>query len=368
MKQESIKRYFVFSIIFTIIISLISFFVILKLWENNKISIMQNYATNSLVNNFALTEIENNSFKYIIISFVVLFIICLFLISYFTYILSKTKKEVKSVREYVEDLLNKNYKLELNNISESEISNLKNDLYKIITDLKEMAENLSKDRETLSNYLAYISHQLRTPLMAISSMVDAIIANESKLDNDTRKFIFAASKQLDQMNWLVNSLLQMAQLDTKSVNFNMKDCNLKDILYMVRDNLNIFLEIKNLNLIIEDNTNTQIYIDEKWFVEAVENIIKNCIEHSYNNSNIIIKCEKNPLFIKLLIKDNGVGIEEEDKNKIFDKFFRGKNSDDNSYGIGLSLAKTIIENQNGEISVESSINQGTSFIIKIYNI
>ena len=103
-------------------------------------------------------------------------------------------------------------------------------------------------------------------------------------------------------------------------------------------------------------------------IEALENIIKNCIEHSKENSKIEIECTNNPLYTEIQIKDEGSGISKEDLPKIFDKFYKGKNSSSNSFGIGLSLAKSIIENHNGEILVETEENKGTRFIIILYKL
>ena len=271
------------------------------------------------------------------------------------------------MRVYLQEIANRNYSFDLDNISESEMSNLKEEIYKIILELKEKSENLADDRETLSNYLADISHQLRTPLMAITAMTDAIIENENNLDSDTRKFIYGISNQLNQINWLVNNLLKMAQLDTKSIVLNIEQTNLKELFDTIKDNFNIFLEEKNIEIIEHIDTNIIINIDKKWMIEAIENILKNCIEYSENNSTIKIKCNQNPLYTEISIEDHGKGIFKEDLPKIFDKFYKGKNSSSNSFGIGLSLAKSIIEGHNGEIAVKSDENRGTKFIIKLYN-
>ena len=233
-------------------------------------------------------------------------------------------------------------------------------------ELKERTENLAKDRETLSNYLADISHQIRTPLMAITAMVDAMIEKEDTLEENNRKFVYEISRQLNQMNWLVDNLLKMAQLDTKTIEFHKEDTNIKQLVEKVEKNMSLFLELKNQQLSIEMAENISAKLDEKWMIEAIENILKNSIEHSKENTEIKIKAEQTPLYVQLTIKDHGSGISKKDLPRIFDKFYKGEKANKNSFGIGLSLAKSIIESHNGEITVESEKGKGTTFFIKLY--
>ncbi len=368
LKNKNVKRYLISSIFIIVLLSIILFVGIILMYDNNKSLILEKYNINSLEENLALEELDNQIYISIYILIAAIGIMFLINIIFFLIALNKNEIEVKSMRNYLKEMANKNYTFDLNNISESEMSNLKEEIYKIVIELKEKSENLANDRETLSNYLADISHQLRTPLMAITAMTDAIIENEENLDNDTRKFIYKISNQINQINWLVNNLLKMAQLDTKTVEMNKESVSVKGLINSIKDNMNIFLEQKNQTLDVNINEDIFIYIDKKWMTQALENIVKNCIEYSKENSRIEIMCIKNPLFTEITIHDNGKGISEEDLPKIFNKFYKGKGSSNNSFGIGLSLAKSIIESQNGDIQVKSKENEGSTFIIKIYEI
>ena len=315
----------------------------------------------------ALEEINQKLYNYIyIIIGVNIFVTCL-ISAYYLFALYKNEREIKNVRNYLKEISNKNYKTDLIDISESEISNLKGELYKIVVELKEKSQNLANDRETLSNYLADISHQLRTPLMAITVMTDAIIQNKSSLDKKTQKIVWKISDQLDRMNWLVDSLLKMAQLETKTVVLSKEQYKLKDLVETVKNNMSIFIEQKNQVIDNEIEDDIYINIDQKWMNEAIENIVKNCIEYSKENSTIVINSAKNPLYTEIFIKDNGKGISKNDLPRIFDKFYKGENSSSNSFGIGLAFAKSVVESHCGEISAKSYENEGTTFIIKLYN-
>lgn len=368
LKNKNVKKYLILSILTIVILSALIFTSVVIIYNNNKKEILNNYGVEDLSESLAINEIDTKLYIYIYTLIATNTVILLLITTYFFLALSRNEKEVSNMRKYIKEVSNKDYNLDIKNISESEFSNLQNEIYKIVLELKEKSENLKNDREALSNYLADISHQLRTPLMAITVMTDAIIENEKKLDKDTIKFIYEISRQLNQINWLVDSLLKMAQIDTKTVKLHKEKIDVIDLMDIVKNNINIFLEQKNQTIITKIQEHTKVFIDKKWMIEALENIIKNCIEHSKENSKIEIECTNNPLYTEILIEDYGIGIPKEDLPRIFDKFYKGKNSSSNSFGIGLSLAKSIIESQNGEISVESEENKGSVFIIKLYNL
>lgn len=368
LKNKNVKKYLILSILTIVILSALIFTSVVIIYNNNKKEILNNYGVEDLSESLAINEIDTKLYIYIYTLIATNTVILLLITTYFFLALSRNEKEVSNMRKYIKEVSNKDYNLDIKNISESEFSNLQNEIYKIVLELKEKSENLKNDREALSNYLADISHQLRTPLMAITVMTDAIIENENNLDKDTIKFIYEISRQLNQINWLVDSLLKMAQIDTKTVKLHKEKIDVIDLMDIVKNNINIFLEQKNQTIITKIQEHVNVYIDKKWMIEALENIIKNCIEHSKENSKIEIECTDNPLYTEILIKDYGIGIPKEDLPRIFDKFYKGKNSSSNSFGIGLSLAKSIVESQNGEISVESEENKGSVFIIKLYNL
>ena len=368
LKNKNVKRYLVLSVITVLICTLLIYLAIIFLNQNIADKVITKFDVHNLRESLALEEINKNISTTMYIACGCVICTLIIIIMYFFLALNKNEKEIKQIRQYIKDKSNRNYTIDARSLSESEISNLKDDIYKIVLELKEKAENLTTDRENLSNYLADISHQIRTPLMAITSMVDAIIENENSLDNSTRKFIYEISRQLNQINWLVDNLLKMAKLDTKTVEFIRENIRLKEFINKIENNLSVFLELKNQRLITNINDDIEIFVDAKWLTEAIENIIKNCIEHSNEYSKIVVNASQNSIYTQIEIIDSGRGISKEDLPKIFDKFYKGKGASNNSFGIGLSLAKSIIENQNGEIQVESEEGKGTKFFIKLYNV
>ena len=306
-----------------------------------------------------------NQMKFNLIANILLIILFSFLWLIIVLIyLKRRDKKIKQITKYINEIKNKKYELNIDENSEDELSNLKNELYKITIMLKEESEISKKDKENLKISVEDISHQLKTPLTSITIMLDNLKENPNMDENTKQKFIFEISKQIDWINWLVISMLKLSKLDANVVQFYDEKINLNKFITEIVKKLEIPIEIKNQNIIINGDNEAAFVGDYKWQQEAVTNIIKNCIEHNKENGTINIKYEENNLFTKISIKDEGIGIEKEDLKHIFERFYKGKNSTENSVGIGLSLSKNIIEKNNGIIFCKSEIGKGTEFIIK----
>ena len=294
-------------------------------------------------------------------------IIVLFSILWMTIIvlyLRKRDKKIKQITNYINQIKNKKYDLNIEENTEDELSNLKNELYKITIMLKEESEISKKDKENLKMSVEDISHQLKTPLTSITIMLDNLKDNPNMEEKTKQKFIFEISKQVEWINWLVISMLKLSKLDANVVLFYDEKINLNKFIGEIIKNLEIPIEVKNQKIIIDGNENVSFIGDYKWQQEAITNIIKNCIEHNANNGTIYINYEENSLFTKITIRDEGEGISKEDLKHIFERFYKGKNSSENSVGIGLALAKNIIEKNNGMINCKSELDKGTEFVIK----
>ena len=294
-------------------------------------------------------------------------IILLFSILWMTIIilyLRKRDKKIQQITNYINQIKNKKYDLNIEENTEDELSNLKNELYKITIMLKEESEISKKDKENLKMSVEDISHQLKTPLTSITIMLDNLKDNPNMEEKTKQKFIFEISKQVEWINWLVISMLKLSKLDANVVQFYDEKINLKKFIGEIIKNLEIPIEVKNQKIIIDGDENVSFIGDYKWQQEAITNIIKNCIEHNENNGTIYINYEENSLFTKITIRDEGEGIPKEDLKHIFERFYKGKNSSENSVGIGLALAKNIIEKNNGMINCKSELDKGTEFVIK----
>ena len=298
----------------------------------------------------------------------IILIIAIFIltITIWTLYTIKQNKKIHEIDMYLKKVNRGDYTLKIEENSEDELSKLRNELYKTTVLLREAAENSKKENINLSNSLADISHQLKTPLTSIRIMIDNIYDNPDMDEETKMDFIKSINNQIEWISSLVVSLLKLAKFDAGTIVMNDENVNIIELINNVKDNLSIILELKEIDIILEYDQNKPIIvlIDYTWQLEALTNIIKNAIEHSKNNSKIHIKIEDSSVFTKIIIEDEGEGISKKDLPHIFQRFYKSEKSSENSIGIGLSLAKTIIEKDNGYINVKSEEGKGTTFYIK----
>lgn len=274
------------------------------------------------------------------------------------------EKELKEINEYIKEVNNKNYSLKIEDNKDGELSRLRNELYKTTVILREAAENSEEEKEKLSIAIADISHQLKTPLTSIRIMLDNISDNPDMPQEIREDFIQDISKQVEHMSSLVISLLKIAKFDAGTIKMENEELDAKKLIDSVINNLAILIEIKEIEVITKIDEKAIFIADYKWQQEALTNILKNAIEHSQPKSNIYIIVENTSIFLEIKIKDEGQGIEQKDLKHIFERFYKAKNCNEDSIGIGLSLAKTIIEQNNGYIKATSEVGKGTLFEIK----
>ena len=290
---------------------------------------------------------------------------CTLLIITFIIFISLRERRLKNITKYLKNLQDGIFSLKVEENTEGELSELQNQIAKITTMLQTQAKIMKKDKIELNTALSDISHQIKTPLTSINVMLD--IVKEPNVDETTkREYLHEITKQLNSINWLVTELLKLSRLDSGVVQFQNEQINLEELIKEVQQKMAIPLELKNQTLETDIQKNSQMQGDYNWTKEAITNILKNCIEHTRENKKIQIHITENTLYTQITIKDQGEGISENDLPYIFNRFYKGKGSYKESFGIGLALAKSIIEKQNGEIKVQSKLGEGTEFRIQMF--
>lgn len=307
---------------------------------------------------------EINFNKYILINTIYIIISISSIVIIILLYERKKDKEINKIVECINKINKKDYTIEIDDNSEDELSILKNEIYKTTIMLKESAENESKGRKELKVALEDISHQLKTPLTSMLIMVDNLIEEPDMDKNLRQEFIKDIKRNIFNINFLVQSLLKLSKFDSNTIIFNKKDYLVKDIIDESIKNVSPLLDLKNITINIKGNNDININCDYKWQIEAISNILKNCIEYSNNDSNIDIIYNTNNVYTAITIIDYGEKISSKDIKHIFERFYKGSNSKSESIGIGLALSKSIIEKSNGTINVKSDNN--TRFIIKYY--
>lgn len=307
---------------------------------------------------------NRDSYFYVVISAVICMTFGVAFTVLFLLYIKLQKKHTMEIAKRIERINLGDYSLQIDENSEDELSLLDNQIYRTAVKFREQAENSGKDKENLQKSLSDISHQLKTPLTSIIVMVENILDDDDMPLEIRREFLNDIKHNTSTISFLVQSLLTLSKLDAEAVRFKSADVNVKDIINECVKNTAVLAEICNVSLEICCD-DIILNCDKKWICEAITNIIKNCIEHS-QNGNIKITAGQNKLYTKISIKDNGSGIAKEDLPHIFERFYKGRNSSDDSVGIGLSLAKSIIEKQGGYISVSSESGKGSEFVIKFF--
>lgn len=291
------------------------------------------------------------------------FVTELLLLLVFVFYTRERYKKIGELNQYLSRVLSGDYDLEIRKNEEGELSILQNNICKATVMLREKNELLAKEKAYLSDMLANISHQMKTPLTSVMMMNELLYVEGS--EEKRREFIGIEEKQLAKMNWLIQTLLKLSRLDAGTVELKAEEVSASKL---VKESLLPFLiEMDVKEITVSDRTGDMtLFVDENWTAEALRNIVKNCIEHMGPGGRLTVETGENSLYQLIRITDTGCGISTEDLPHIFERFYRGENPSADSVGIGLSLARSIIEKQRGSILVTSEEGQGTSFEIRFY--
>lgn len=326
--------------------------------EEDSEDILSKYGIDSITKN----DKVNNKIRIISLIIIITFDSLIILIFYL-YDKNKSKK-IKEITKMISKINNRQFDIDINDFNEGELSILKNEISKTTIMLRQVADNSVKDKLNLKDSLGDISHQLKTPLTSITIMIDNILDSPDMNEKTRKKFLINIKREILNINFLVMSLLKLSKFDANVVKFNKESVYLKDIIIESIKNVSMIKELKNITIKVSGDDNIKLLCDFKWQVESITNILKNSIEHTSEYGTVEVNYSENKLYTRILIKDNGKGINSDDLPHIFDRFYKGENGSDDSFGIGLSLSKTIIEKEGGSITVKSTPNIGTIFTIK----
>ncbi|WP_069999132.1 sensor histidine kinase [Cellulosilyticum sp. I15G10I2] len=274
-------------------------------------------------------------------------------------------KEIERLSGYLRCICAGDHSLDIRDNEEGELSILKNEIYKVTLMLSKQGELLKEEKKQLANALADISHQLKTPLTSMMVMTD-LLSGDSLQREKRIEFTKNIEIQLERMEWLLTSLLKLSKIDAGTVVFKKEKLLVSELIKKAMQPLLIPMEIKEQQLVIEGGEKAAFIGDLSWSTEAIINIVKNCIEHTPIGGVISISFSENPLYTEILISDTGVGIDKEDLPYVFKRFYKGKNASEDSVGIGLAMAKSIVVSQKGDVSVTSKKGEGTQFSMKFY--
>ncbi len=271
------------------------------------------------------------------------------------------RREIGELTEYLKQIGRGADSLKIAENDEGELSKLQSEIYKLTVLLRETAAESEKHSRALSSSLEDISHQIRTPLTAASVLMDNVIETP-EMDAATRaEFLMQARGRLRLISDLCVTLLRLSKFDSGTVELHPAPVTPRRLIDAALENLSVLLDIKNITVVCTGDLDAVFTADPVWQTEAITNILKNAAEHSPENSSIEITAENSGLFVSIRVTDHGEGIDEADLPHIFERFYKAKNAGPDSFGVGLSLAKTVIERDNGTLRAVSKKGEGSTF-------
>lgn len=244
---------------------------------------------------------------------------------------------------------------------EDAYSHLEDEIYKTVTTLRQTRDTAVKTKENYADNLANIAHQLKTKITTLS------LALQLSKKSDSAMYVQQMESQLESLSWLEEALLTLSKIDAGVLQLECSKVDIYTALTLATENLNELLVEKGVSVSISDKGCIEIEGDMEWTMEAFINVIKNCIEHSKYGGNIHCDYSVNPLYVEVLIWDEGKGFSEEDIPHLFERFYKGKKTNEKGIGIGLSLARSIFEMQNGNITARNMPEGGACFEIRVYS-
>lgn len=278
----------------------------------------------------------------------------------------KRYRKLANLSLELDNMLHHQTPIQFENYAEGELSILQDELSKMTLRLTESADALSRDKKYLSNAMADISHQLRSPLTS-AHLILSMLRDSSLPSNRRMELLQELTQLLSRMDWLVESLLKMSKMDAGTAYLKHVSVSVSQLLQEAGEPLSIPFELREQTFFVHQETGTEQFTgDLSWSVEALVNILKNCMEHTPVGGTISVSCRENAIFTEIIIEDNGPGFSQKDLPHLFERFYKGENAGEQSVGIGLALARMIVSQQNGTLKAENRTEGGARFILKFY--
>ena len=288
---------------------------------------------------------------------------CLLFVAIYLLIMHKRCKRIAELSERIDRILHGESDISFEAYTEGELGVLQSEISKMTVRLREQQQRLINDKVYLADSIADISHQIRTPLTSINLIVDFL--SQPELDEQRRmELVHELDVLLSRIDWLIVALLKISKLDAGTAHFQAEEVALADLVAKAVSPVLIPIELKEQTL--EISAEGSFVGDLSWTSEALGNIVKNCMEHTPTGGRIEIAARETPLYAEITVSDSGNGIDADDLPHVFERFYKGKNSSGNSFGIGLALARMIVTSQNGTLKAENKPGGGAKFTMRFY--
>lgn len=272
-------------------------------------------------------------------------------------------RQIAQLSDYLQQVASGDFSLDIRTHQEGELGLLRTEIYKVVMRLSEQKAQMERERQALADAISNISHQLKTPITSMVVMTDLL--RQEDLETEQRhQFTRSIHTQLQRIEWLVSSLLKLAKLDAGVIRFQRQQCLASTLVQTALEPIQIPLELKEIQVEVRGDTDAVLLCDRQWTVEALVNILKNCMEHTPEGGKIQVDLKNTSLYTQMVILDSGPGISRQDLPYIFNRFYRGKNAGQGSVGIGLAMARSFLSGQNADLT--AAPGPGGHFVIRFY--
>ena len=312
---------------------------------------------------FICLELENAAL-YVALAAVLMTLIVLAALYWYFLDQSKTMNEaITQIREYIAG--NREARIECDD--EGDLYRLFHEVNSLVTILNAHAENEGRAKTFMKDTISDISHQLKTPLAALN-IYNGLMQQEVNDSPELKEFTSLSEQELDRIENLVQNLLKITKLDAGTITLEKASQNVADMMDYIKRHFAYQEQQQGKSLILSGNEDVTLVCDQTWLIEAISNIVKNAFDHTKAGATIHLTWREFASMVQIIVSDNGSGIHPEDLPHIFKRFYRSRFSKDTQgIGLGLPLAKAIIEDHNGTIEVNSTLGMGTTFTINFLN-
>lgn len=292
----------------------------------------------------------------------ILFSLVMYGVSY--HILNQSYCEMENISRIMVEVVEGDDQAAEEEYKQGTIGILYTNFYKMVSSLKESKLKEQEEKAFLRDIISDISHQLKTPLASLNVFIDLLVEDRVPDPQKQKEMLIESKNQLTRMEWMVLSMLKLARIEAGAIQFERRKTNLLTILKMAEEGVQYLTKERNQSLTIECEEETELVCDGDWLTEAVINLLKNASDYSKPDRRIWLEVEENALYIRIYVKDEGMGIPEAELPNIFTRFYRvHQEVNPNSVGIGLALTKSIVEGMGGSIAVRSEEGKYTWFIL-----
>ncbi|MCI9167736.1 MAG: HAMP domain-containing histidine kinase [Dorea sp.] len=271
-------------------------------------------------------------------------------------------KRIARVSEEIDQVLHDADRVYIAGCEEGELSILESEVGKMTARIREQNNALKKEKEHLAQSLADIAHQLKTPLTSANLILSLL--EDNPRDEDEAELLRETEELFAQMDMLLTSLLKLSRLDAGIIIFQKERIEVKSLVETAIRPLLIPMEIHEVELTVSVPEGIFIEGDFEWLAEGLGNVLKNCMESAKDRGRVWVACQDNALYTEITVRDSGKGFKEEELTRVFDRYYRGKDTRTAGFGIGLALCRNIITRQNGTVTARNHPEGGAVFTIR----